>query len=357
MGGSLPVFHTLRCFPKTKMATPLKVLITGGREVGGIASFAQGLAQGFNALGIPSEVILPSRIVSRWRDLRDPKVLKILSTSAVYAAPCARRAICMAHGIPRAHRRGGLRMLAVLGTWKLANLCSGTQLVSVSMYTAVHLEALFKLRSDGVIRNPVKPIFLEPLNEPEQKRPYITFAGRLDPCKNLHRLLPSIRDLLGENPELRVCIIGEGKQREELEHAVSGDSRFEFKGYVDDLSLRAWLRRTKVFVSGNETEGLGIAYLEALSQGCAVAMPASGGGLEVALDQIGRSVHLLPLSFDRAEVLSVLRRSLGSQNSPIPMTAYCAEEVAKAYLRADSRFSLVGRFAGYEMHRVRDERA
>ena len=179
--------------------------------------------------------------------------------------------------------------------------------------------------------------------------------GRLNPCNNLHRLLPSIRDLLDENPGLRVCIIGEGAQREELEEAVRGDSRFEFKGYVNDLDLRRWLRRTKVFVSGNETEGLGIAYLEALSQGSAVVMPASGGGLEVALDQVGRSVHLLPLSFDRIEVLSVLRRSLASHCAPIPMAAYGAEEVARAYLRVDSRFSLAGKFMGCSSALVKDE--
>ena len=331
-----------------KVDAPSKVLITGGKEVGGVASFAEGLGQGFAALGVPSEVIPSSRIVLRWRDLRDPKILKILSTTAVYAAPFARRAICMAHGIPRAHQRGGLRMLAVLGTWKLANVCTGTQLVSVSMYTAVHLEALFNLRSDGVIRNPVKPIFLEPLEETEQERRYITFAGRLDPCKNLHRLVPSIRDLLDESPSLRVCIIGEGGQKEELEDAVKGDSRFEFKGYVNDLDLRTWLRRTKVFVSGNETEGLGITYLEALGQGCVVVMPACGGGLEIALDEIGRSVHLLPLSWERAAVLSVLRRALLSHCSPTPMTSYSPENVAEAYLRIDSKFSTDGTFATHE---------
>src|SRR5216684_6725831 len=153
-----------------KMEAPSKVLITGGREVGGVSSFAEGLHEGFADLGIPSEVILPSRILWRWRDLRDPKVLKILSTTAVYAAPFARRAICLAHGLPRAHRRGGLRMLAILGGWKLANACSGTQLVSVSMYTAVHLEALFDVRSDGVILNPLKGLFLEPTEEREDQR-------------------------------------------------------------------------------------------------------------------------------------------------------------------------------------------
>jgi glycosyltransferase involved in cell wall biosynthesis len=339
------------------MAAPEKVLITGGHEVGGVASFADGLAQGFTALGIPSEVICPSRILSKWRSLRDPKILKILSTAAVYAAPFAKRAICMAHGIPRAHQRGGFRMLGVLGTWKLANACRGTQLVSVSMYTATHLEALFNLRSDGVILNPVKPAFLEAPEKSEEERSYITFVGRLDPCKNLHRLLPSICNLLDENPGLRVCIIGEGPQKKELEDAVKGDSRVEFKGYVDDLSLRTWLRRSKIFVSGNETEGLGIAYLEALSQGCVVVMPASGGGLEVALDHIGKSVHLLPLSFDRPGVLSVLRRALASDCALVAMTAYSAEEVAKAYLRVDSRFSLTGEFMGYSTELFNHEAA
>src|SRR5260370_18268639 len=138
------------------MAIPEKILITGGREIGGIASFAEGLAEGVTAVGIPTEIVPPSRILSHWRELRDARVLKVLSTTAVYAAPFARRAICMAHGIPRANRRGGLRMLGILATWKLANVCSGTQLVSVSLYTAVHLEALFNLRSGAVIPNPSK---------------------------------------------------------------------------------------------------------------------------------------------------------------------------------------------------------
>lgn len=331
------------------------MLITGGHEIGGVESVARGLATGFAELGIPSGIIPPAQILSRWRDLRDPNVLKILSTTAVFAAPFARRAICIAHGIPRANQRGGLRMLATLGTFKLANLCPGVQLVSVSDYTAIHLQALFDVRSDAVILNPLKPIFFDPPAGPEENRCYITFVGRLDPCKNLHRLLPSICDLLDETPGLRACVIGEGRQRAELECAVKGDTRIEFKGYVDDIEMRSWLRRTKVFVSGNETEGLGVSYLEALSQGCAVAMPASGGGLEIALNQIGKFVHLLPLSLDRNLVTSVLRQALDSARVSFSVAAYEAQAVAKAYLRVDSHFTAMGKFAPREMPQVKDE--
>ena len=71
------------------MTNPEKVLITAGHEVGGLTAFAEGLSEGFTALSIPSEVISPNEIFKRWRDLRDAKVLKILSTSAMFAAPFA----------------------------------------------------------------------------------------------------------------------------------------------------------------------------------------------------------------------------------------------------------------------------
>jgi glycosyltransferase involved in cell wall biosynthesis len=83
-------------------------------------------------------------------------------------------------------------------------------------------------------------------------------------------------------------------------------------------------------------EPFGIVYLEALSQGCAVAMPACGGGLEIALDEIGQSIHLLPLSFDRKELASVLRRALNSTRTSVSLEPYRAKAVAKAYLGVDS---------------------
>jgi glycosyltransferase involved in cell wall biosynthesis len=121
-----------------------------------------------------------------------------------------------------------------------------------------------------------------------------------------------------------------------LQESVRENPRVEFKGTPNDDSVCEWLRRTKVFVSGNCTEGLGVTYLEALSQGCVVAMPASGGGVELALGQLGSSVHLLPLSLDRSGVLDVLRRAASSDYSPMQFTAYAPESVAATYLDLDS---------------------
>jgi hypothetical protein len=57
-----------------KHGYPSKVLITGGREFGGIKSFAEGLRAEFTELGIAVEIISPLRIFLRWRDLRNPRI-------------------------------------------------------------------------------------------------------------------------------------------------------------------------------------------------------------------------------------------------------------------------------------------
>lgn len=323
---------------------PFKVLITGGREIGGVGSFAEGLRAGFTELGIPVEIISPAHIFSRRRDLRDSRILKILSTTAVFAAPFAQRAICMAHGVPRADCQGWRKLMAIIGSFKLANRCSGAQVVSVSHYTAATLQAIFNVRTDAVVHNALKPIFLEPNGGSPRQRSYITFVGRLVKAKNLHRILPAIRDVLDENSELRACIIGDGDQRAHLQAMVAGDSRFEFKETPDDRLVRDYLRRTKVFVSGNEVEGFGITFLEALSQGCVLAMPASGGGLEIAPKLIGHGIQLFSTTFAHESVAFALRRALKAAPKAESFSAYSSRTIAEAYLAVDARFTAQGIF-------------
>jgi glycosyltransferase involved in cell wall biosynthesis len=142
-------------------------------------------------------------------------------------------------------------------------------------------------------------------------------------------------DLQRENPDLRICVIGDGPQRAELESSFPRDPPIEFTGDLDPLEVRRYLQRTKVFVSGNEMEPFGITYLEALSQGCAIGMPACGGGVEIAPEFVGTRVQLLPLSFDRQGLLSALRRALNSTGTPVSLAGYEPKAVAEAYLETD----------------------
>ena len=313
------------------MDQPDKVLITGGHEIGGLASFAEALLEGFQQLGVPCEIISPTRIWHRWRELRDPRVLKILSTTAVFAAPLSRRAICVSHGFPTAGIIGWKKFIGHLAADKVANRFRQVCVATVSQYAAIHLRAILGVRVDAVVPNAVRQIFLDP-PATYQQRFLITYAGRLHPAKNLRLLLHSVIDLVEERPEVRACIIGDGPERATLEQIAKRHPRIEFTGPLDRTTLRHRLRETKVFVSGCPTEALGITYLEALSQGCNVVMPAGGGGLEIAPQLIGSQIQLVPLTLDRTSVSAAIRRALAFEGRPINIESYAPAAIASAYL-------------------------
>ncbi len=97
--------------------------------------------------------------------------------------------------------------------------------------------------------------------------------------------------------------------------------------------IRDVLQKTKVFLSGAETELFGLAYLEALSQGCSVVMPACGGGLEIAPDLIGSKVQIVPLSFDPTALEQAIGRGLSAVTTPALLTRYAADSIASQYLQ------------------------
>lgn len=322
---------------------PAKVLITGGKPGGGIASFAEALRLGFVEAGIPAEIASPNSVVRRVRELRDPSILKILSLSALFAAPLARRALCISHGIPCVAHQGVATTLAVLASFRTASVGRGVQMVAVSDYTAVHLRNIFGLRIDAVIRNPVQPLFLQK-DETKPHREAITYAGRLHRSKNIDRLLPAMIEVLDENPGLHAWVVGDGPMRMELERMVRRDERVEFLGPLQPKQVRERLRRSRAFISGNPTEPFGIVYLEALSQGCAVAMPASGGGLEIAPDMIGKRIFVFSPTMRRESIAAALRAGLAASHAEVELGAYAARSVAESYRALDARFDRRGIF-------------
>lgn len=327
-----------------QLERPAKVVITGGHEIGGITSFAEGLADGFRSHGIPVEIVPPLRLCSQWGVLRDRSILKILSTTAGFAAPFARRAICVGHGCPPADVHGWPKVLGFLATYKLANLAPEVKFVPVSDYAAVHYQHFYNLKIDAVIHNPLRSVFLEAWEGPEPRREYVTYVGRLHPVKNLIHLLPAIRELLDESPGLRARIVGEGELLPRLCEMAAGDQRIEFTGNADARTVRDTLRKSRIFVSGCPTESMGITYLEALSQGCAVVMPACGGGIELAPELVGSQVQLMSITMAHGAILDALRRAMKAECRCIHMQTYSARAIAAQYLEVDENrhFSAAG---------------
>lgn len=322
---------------------PGKVLLTGGAPGGGVESYAQSLACGFHTLGIEAEVIAPGAIMRHIAEVRDPGVLKFLSTTAAFAAPIARRAFVIAHGFPCAKHQGWLRTLAILASCKLANRVRGVQFVVVSGYSALHLESIFNLRVDGVVRNPLHPEFYK--RPQPTARTTIAFVGRLHKAKNVDRLLPAVERVLERHGELSAWVIGDGPERDALHARYGRNPRVRFLGVLTREEVREKLAQSRVFLSGNPTEPFGIVYLEALSQGCTVVMPASGGGLEIAPDEMGRSIQLFDIAMKESSIEAAIERALEVEPVTVALDAYTAVHVAEKYLQLDARFNERGEYA------------
>jgi hypothetical protein len=68
-------------------------------------------------------------------------------------------------------------------------------------------------------------------------------------------------------------------------------------------------------------------------------MPASGGGLEIAPDEIGRSIHLFSPAMIPEEMEAAIERALRRKGNRMParLSEYESVNVAKQYLQIDAR--------------------
>ncbi len=307
-----------------------RVILSGGREVGGLQSFATNVAAGFAALGIEAQVVgKPLDMIRKWKDLRDPAVLKIFSTWAIFLCPFARNAIGVAHGFPRIDAQGTLKFLAILASFRLAQ--RHARLVAVSAYVQRHLAGLFDIQSSAAIHNPLPPCWAaEPAREDTRK--FITYVGRLHPVKRVDEFLPSVIDLLDADSTLEAMIIGSGECGAALKRIANGHPRVHFHASMSSSEVISTLGKTKVFFSGCDTEAFGISLLEAVVSGCNLVTTSSGGFVEVVIDEINKTTFLLPPNFSRHECRAALVQALAAPSARLPAASFLPESIARQYL-------------------------
>lgn len=115
----------------------------------------------------------------------------------------------------------------------------------------------------------------------------VSFVGRLDPVKGIEVLLEAWKDVVSENPNAHLFIIGTGPQKMELVTYASeaGISKHvEFVGKVQDV--RAFLGASDIFVLPSLSEGVSNALLEAMATELPVIATSVGGTKELIKDGI-----------------------------------------------------------------------
>ena len=185
-------------------------------------------------------------------------------------------------------------------------LLRAERVIAVSAATRRDVEHLLGVRSNRIrqVYSAPDPNFLErPADEDTGRRllerfdihhPYILYAGRIRPHKNIPRLIEAFAVVRGElenHPEykdLRLLIIGDEISRNpEVRRAVA-QTRTEqvvrFLGFVPFDTLRQFYASASVFAFPSLYEGFGLPPLEAMATGIPVVTSAVSSLPEVVGD-------------------------------------------------------------------------
>jgi glycosyltransferase involved in cell wall biosynthesis len=185
-------------------------------------------------------------------------------------------------------------------------LMRAERVIAVSSATHRDVEHLLGIRPERMrlVYSAPDPNFLERPSDPDTARrllerfsiqqPYILYAGRIRPHKNIPRLIEAfavVRGALENHPEykdLRLLIIGDEISRNpEVRRAVA-QTRTEqvvrFLGFVPFDTLRQFYASASVFAFPSLYEGFGLPPLEAMATGIPVVTSAVSSLPEVVGD-------------------------------------------------------------------------
>jgi glycosyltransferase involved in cell wall biosynthesis len=137
-------------------------------------------------------------------------------------------------------------------------------------------------------------------------------VGNLYPVKNHALMIEAVAALARKGIESRLTILGRGAEKELLEataRRLHVADRVELAGFREDVP--AFLARSDVFVSSSLSEGMPLAFLEAMGHGLPVVASRVGGVAEIVED--GRHGLLFPCgdTHAAAQALETLARDDG----------------------------------------------
>ena len=166
------------------------------------------------------------------------------------------------------------------------------RILAVSKFTKNEIEKLFGIRGSRVevVYNAIDERFLRGHASENDRQilaerylvtyPFLLYAGRISPHKNLVRIIEAFSALKGELekegkfPDLKLIIIGDelskhpDLRRTVIRSGVNNDVRF--MGFVPIEMLRVFYDAAKVFVFPSLYEGFGLPPLEAMAHGTPV---------------------------------------------------------------------------------------
>ena len=221
----------------------------------------------------------------RAREMRRCGILRVMQFPGVIPALIAR----LVHRVPfvvtygyhygDVARIAGSRLKPRLYRWleRLAFPRAATVIVT-SPAMRDQLEAMSRAPRVAMFPNGIDTVAFAPTARPHRprERRVVLAVGRLEPEKNLGRLVDAIA--LIDDPPVRLVLVGEGRERAELEQrAEARGVAIELRGVVPHRELPRHLAEADVYALPSLTEGHPKALIEAMASGVPCVGSARGG--------------------------------------------------------------------------------
>ncbi len=276
---------------------------------GGVASFIEGLAEGFMKLGqdvfiltdyrdkdcTPEGVPIRSygKKPERNTPFYPPRMLRELKTlkpdwiiSSLHYGKINRRAkgfcqvMTFLHGFP-----------STVNFLKFLLIRSFARSYASHSRKVVTNSSLSQMINRDILRVPVDsyvPLgideasfayFRTQKNRPKKKQ--VLFAGRIIPFKRVDQIIRGFLASSLEEKGYELVIAGSGRAEKKVRALGEGKPNIRFTGRLDARELWDCYLDAEIFVSLSAHEPFGIVFVEALAGGCKVLAPQTGGHLDI----------------------------------------------------------------------------
>jgi glycosyltransferase involved in cell wall biosynthesis len=202
-----------------------------------------------------------------------------------------------------------------------------------------------ELQNTTVVYNGVDPEVFSPPAAPARDASIVS-VGSLIPIKGHDVTLRALGELVGEFPDLRMDIVGEGGELDRLSalaRELGVGDRVQFLGRQTRRQVAELLRGSQIFALPSRYEGLGVAYLEAMASGLPV-IAYRGQGIQEVIRHNDNGILITEQSENSAprawaSVLRTLlkneemRRTMGAASRRTITEGYTLRHQAQALLR------------------------
>ena len=163
----------------------------------------------------------------------------------------------------------------------------------------------------------------------------ILFVGRLHERKGIDKLLQSFSEVVKEDKEAVLNIVGSGEDEARLKALARkfklGKKNLTFRGFVPEQQLTRLYEEASIFVLPSYYEGFGIVLIEAMSAGLPLVSVKTGGATEVISD--GKNGYLVDYKSMARGILKILsddklRRKMGRESRKIVEKKYTWQKIA-----------------------------